>query len=702
MEFNSDFKIEQQRVRAILSIVPNMVAQLEAQTQAALDRVDTLYETFSMDTPEFHSEIPVAEQLYYMSLTELQNTQKLLHSPYFGKLIFQFDFSNATEEVYLGKKGINKSDAFAWEILDWRTPFADVYYSGTLGKTGYEAPKGYIGLDLKQKTTIKVKDGELQNVYDSEIVANDDLLAEYLSKGKSTVLNEIVATIQADQNAIIRKPVYTNLVVQGVAGSGKTTVALHRISFLLYNYPEILNYKNVFLIASNKLFLGYISGMLPDLDVPTILQGVMQEVLLQAIHKYDKRFGLAPQPDEAFNPVYDNDGFLPRFGDALANIEAQVFADEDVGIGHLKFMTKKEIRRYNRQAIDSLHEKARRLDTFLLQRFKDYKGAIIEYITDHIHEPQIAAFASEYFELEPNRLFTYEITQNYGKFTKKYHKYFSKRVEKLRVDQIFADFSGNASKKLDINDLACLLLFFIRIKGLKEPLDIRHVVIDEAQDFNLVVYCCLKAMYPKANCTIVGDVMQNIGASGLLSWESVLQDVFTKEAVFSKLLKSYRNTIEISTFARRLMRHLGNEQFDVEPLIRHGEPPTCHEYQSENDRVQKACQLLDAFDPSSLNAIILYDGEAAKKLAGHPLIAGRATLLDTTQSQFDQGNYITSLKNSKGLEFDGVLLYDFDRYIEIGSPISHKQLYVGITRALHRLHLFTNDQEVIRLSQLPL
>ena len=194
----------------------------------------------------------------------LLRNEKAQNKPYFGRIIFRDETFGKTESLYVGKGGISK-DSTHQVVIDWRAPVVSVYYENGLGKCSYKAPgESEIAIDLQLKRTYEIESGKLLDYFDSEVIATDELLTKYLAKNKQAVLSEIVATIQKEQNEIIRKSPFHNIIVQGVAGSGKTTVAMHRISYILYNYEERFRPDDFYIVGSNRILLDYITGVLPD------------------------------------------------------------------------------------------------------------------------------------------------------------------------------------------------------------------------------------------------------------------------------------------------------------------------------------------------------------------------------------------------------------------------------------------------------
>ena len=533
MKYASDLEYEQKRLEHILEIIDEKILLFTEKSREAEEHLRMLY-TANTPDEEFYSELAIAEHMNGIYKRDLEGTAKTAANPYFGKLIFSFDKMPNDEDIYLGKKGVDDY------IIDWRTPIADVYYSGKMGNTSYTAPQGEVKIDLKLKSTIKIKNREISNIYDSETVVNDELLADYLSQNKGTVLNEIIATIQNEQNIIIRKSPYVNLIVQGVAGSGKTTVALHRISYLLYNFKDFITFENIYLIAGNKLFLNYITAMLPDLDIPVIKQGIMQEIFFDCIKQYKKGFKCNIKPFED-GALYDNHTFIDRLNSYLKNIEDEVFCEEGLNVFQIELLSKEQIEYYKNNRNMTLRERAKVLDGYITTKLKNNRKQIVTYFSNNKRDPEIVKFAEINFGLGGNELFETYIDKKYSKFTGNYSKYFSKKLDKINCEEEFKHFTGfEGGKEYSLNDLACLLLFYLQIKGNISQSEIKHVVIDEAQDFGVPVYYALKNLFNQASFTIVGDIMQNINRGGLDDWKTLKEEVFHEKVSFEKLLKSYQ------------------------------------------------------------------------------------------------------------------------------------------------------------------
>lgn len=699
MEYRSNFQEEEKLLAHVLVQIKDRIPLVEAEIKKTEDYLEFLYAMEVDPSSPYRHEIPGMEEHHRYFTKSLLNLRNATENPYFGKIFFSYEGEERDNLYYIGKKNISDltfSSGEPMQIIDWRAPVSAVYYDGRLGKTNFEAPGGEMNVELKGKTTLKVKDGKLLNVYDVEVVTNDELLADYLSQNKDTVLNDIIATIQDEQNRIIRKRLDQNIIIQGVAGSGKTTVALHRISYLLYNYEKEITFENVCLIASNPLFLHYITSMLPDLDVPAIRQGTMQEILTNGICQYQPKFS-RKITSGIKQEVYSNDAFPGCFQAFMDKIQQKIFREKRIRFLTIELVTEQQIAVILNKKNMTLFGKAKELDKMIEHSVKRCKQELISIITDYKENETVKRIARDILQLDPNHILEFNVETNFNRLARFFKNYFSRRLKELKCQELYQTLTGH--RKIEtVNDLACYLLLLIQIKGSKREFDkTKQIVIDEAQDFSSVVYLCLKSVFSNSTFTIVGDVMQNIHEDGLHSWEPVLNEAFHGKAECINLLKSYRNTIEISAFAQQVMEFVTKKPFYIEPIIRHGEVPGIYSFQSEKEKAERIqVNLLPSFRQNNrnLNAIICKSMAEAKRVAKLLEKEKTVRLMDTEQKKLEFGTYIVTLENSKGLEFDAVILWDFDSYSLGISSLDYKLLYVAMTRALHELHIFTNNAEI--------
>ncbi len=695
MEYISDYSQEKNRLEQMEEILNANIEILQSRAVKAMEVLEEVSRLYAEGEAEFYMEIPAAQERYNLAKKDVDDNQKAMLTPYFGKTTFEYiDDENGVGDFtfYFGKKGMKdlKSDDTNFTITDWRAPVAEIYYTSKLGTTCYQAPKGQIDVDLKLKTTIKIKNGELISLYDAEVVTNDELLSEYLSQNKDVVLNEIIATIQEDQNIIIRRPLSKNLIVQGVAGSGKTTVALHRVAYLLYNYKDKISYNDICLVASNKLFLSYVTGMLPDLDVPDIKQYTISELLLSSIKAYQPKFTCKLKDvDIDINPIYNNSTYVKDFREYIDSKMRDIFSVDNVSIFDITFLNSDEINRVVNIQNANWLQKANILDSRIKERLLLKKLDILTYCMQNAHNSEKSLEIDMLFGLKGKAILEDTLNSKFLSFCNKFKSVFTKLVKFNTPKKLFTEFTNNNSKLLDNNDLSCMLEIFTIIHGEEYLPDIRHIVIDEAQDFSIAIYSALKSCYPKATFTLVGDIMQNIKTTGLESWEILKYEILGENTEYSSLVKSYRNTIEISDFARKSVKNLTGFDIEIEPIIRHGEQVIVKPFVTPPEKLDDMLSIINNLKDKNfnLNAIICREEQEVEKLYKNLSKYIDVNMLDTDNDKLQTGTYVLSVANSKGLEFDTVCMWDYDLY----EKKDVNKLYVGLTRALHELYVFSNQ-----------
>jgi DNA helicase-2/ATP-dependent DNA helicase PcrA len=713
MEYKSDLAQEKKHLQKTISVIEESLNSIKKERDDKTELLKELSRKFTSATPEFYNDIPITLELVKLYTKMARDYETARSKPYFGKLNFDLLPEKENIVLYIGKYGIDdfkKSGSASTLVIDWRAAVSDLYYSTSFGKTGYEAPGGYIEVDVNLKTSFDIEKGELLGIYDSDIMANDDLLIKYLSRKKDTVLNDIVATIQKDQNTIIRLTPFKNLMVQGVAGSGKTTVAIHRIAYLLYNYSQYLTMDNIYVIASSKLFLNYITSMLPDLDVPSIKQGTLTGFLMDVIREFDPHFHCAVTDESWVYTAEETAALLLDIRAYFAALEHDFFKKEDaVMFFGVTVLSREFIAQFlNTRARQKLLDKTEELDKLLKERLYALKEIIIDYIADNRENEKIQAYCRNVFKLEPTSIFADNLSKRYAKLVATYKKHFTSGFARFDYLSVFRSLTGKPGKKtgtpqLSAQELSVLMLIVNELKHLKSARNIRHIVIDEAQDFSPLIYCCLSSVFAKANFTLVGDVMQNISDGGLSTWDEVAKLAFHHEADLRTLTKSYRNTIEISRFAKNLVARYSDFPLLIEPVIRNGRS-VC--FYKTNDKVALVLRLLRELHESAYNmsAVIFKDDVSADRFCREYRAAAqssdpRLVRLSPESGLLESGSYVLSLKDSKGLEFDGVILPDFDAY-QLGKPSGDlKRVYVAITRALHELHILTNREDISFLAR---
>ncbi len=686
-----------------LAVVRDNVENYGREVARMKEDIDEMLEHFHDDNPEVINLLENTITLHDHMKRALERNEKAMKKPYFGRIVFYDESIGKEESLYIGRGGIAK-DTTHWMVVDWRAPVANAYYENGLGKCSYPAPGNKrIPIDLKLKRTYEIEDGKLQEYFDTEVIANDDLLTKYLAKNKQAVLGEIIATIQKEQNDIIRKSPYHNVIVQGVAGSGKTTVAMHRISFILYNYQERFKPDDFYIVGSNRILLDYITGVLPDLDVYGIRQMTMEQLFVRLLYEDwdDKKYRILsadkmkrrgsvkgtlawygdleefcrklewetiPRESVYLNPRQ----FVEGCRDGKTGVFDETVGKEVLAQDLIEIVPREAVERYIVQnPTVSVQSKIDMLNERLITKLKDeFLGKGVKYTASE-KKAILRAYRGRYGA----RTWKKSIFKLYREF-----------LEGQRARGLDADAMEN---QFDVYDLAALAFLYKRVKETEVISEAHHVVIDEAQDFGMMAYSVLKYCIKDCTYTVMGDVSQNIHFGyGLNDWEQLKALMLSDEMdSFGVLKKSYRNTVEISEFATNILHHGRFSSYPVEPIIRHGEDVYVGEKKNRIELIRAAAAVCKGWQEKGLDtiAVVCRDREGASRAAGElgRYIGVRESNLET--AVFGSGVMVLPVEYTKGLEFDAVLILDPDREEYPVDDGHAKLLYVAATRALHEL-----------------
>ncbi len=688
---NTSMAAEKHHLKETLAVIYDNIENYGRDVSKMAEEIEDMLEHFHDDNPELINTLENKITMHDHLKRALERNEKARKKPYFGRIIFQDESLNKQESLYIGKGGISR-DAANLTVIDWRAAVAAAYYENGLGKCSYLSPQGKeLLIDLQLKRTFEIEEGNLLNFFDTEVVSNDELLTKYLSKNKEAVLGEIVATIQKEQNAIIRKSPFHNMIVQGVAGSGKTTVAMHRISYILYNYEERFKPNDFYIVGSNRILLNYITSVLPDLDVEGVKQMTMEELFVRLLYEdWDNKKYNIKSLDKS-NEKEMVKGRLDWFHDLEAyckELEWNTICRENIylkGKYPVLLVKGEDVENYIRQNPQiSLQNKINTLNERLRDKVKDNFIASVRYS-----------------EEEKKRL----LSANHSKY--------GPPSWKKSIFAMYEDFLMHQSAKgyevkfpetaFDLYDLAALAYLYKRIKETEVISEAHHVVIDEAQDFGMMAYSVLKFCIKGCTYTIMGDVSQNIHYEyGLNDWED-LKKLFlsdTDRASFNILKKSYRNTVEISNFAANILHHGNFSVYPIEPIIRHGKEVVVTDILKEpahslkettnfEKMIYKTAEICKEWQNNALSTIaVICRNQAAAKMVSKSL--GQIMEVkesDLEQLEFGNGIMVLPVEYTKGLEFDAVLIFN---PTEQDYPCDNghaKLLYVAATRALHELRV---------------
>lgn len=663
---------EEKQLAEIIRIAQENLTETEGSIRQLSEELYDLMETYGPKDKEALALLHNTQSQLREHKRDLMRCQKARKKPYFGRIDFKDSNLPQEESYYVGRVGISGNGAEP-VVIDWRAPVASVYYENALGPCRYVVKsEGTYEIDLKRKRTYEIAEDKLKDFFDSDVVANDELLTKYLAKSKKAVLGEIIATIQQEQNAIIRKSPKTNLIVQGVAGSGKTTVAMHRISYILYNYEEEFRPEDFYIIGSNRILLNYITGVLPDLDVYGVSQMTMEQLFVRLLYEdwnpeihqicpIDKKNKAACMKG-SYKWFHDLEQFCREYEKAVIP-QAEIRLEKN----GVLLMEETMIRTYLEDHPQmSMQNKINMLNEILLSKLEnELTGKYVSYTQAEKKELQ-----------------------------RKYRRHFGKDVWKGSIFDLYREFlkiqeQRGKENAFDVYDLAALAYLYKRIKETDGIREATHVIIDEAQDFGMMAYGALAYCLRGCTYTIMGDVSQNIHFGyGLNDWKELRELILTgMYDSFGVLKKSYRNTVEISDFATEILRHGNFPVYPVEPIIRHGNPVRVTSCRDENAMIQETVKTIEGWQKEGHETIAVICRDAAEASIVSSQLGEKLPLADSDleTAEFGSGVMVLPVEYTKGLEFDAVLLYhpSADNYPAQDQYV--KLLYVAATRALHEL-----------------
>ncbi len=716
---NTTRQAEEAHLAQTLAVVQANLESYGRQVNEMQADIDEMLEHYHDNDVEVYTILTNTITLHDHMKRALIRNEKAKNKPYFGRIDFHDENLDKEESLYIGRGGISR-DSTHQEVIDWRAPVANAYYENGLGRCSYPSPEassegnpdngsedgagnGEIFIDLKLKRTYEIENGKLLDFFDSEVIANDDLLTKYLAKNKQAVLSEIVATIQKEQNEIIRKSPYHNIIVQGVAGSGKTTVAMHRISFILYNYAERFRPEDFYIVGSNRILLNYITGVLPDLDVYGVRQMTMEQLFVRLLYEDwdEKKYRIKETSPGGRGSVKGGTRWFQDLKAFCDEIEWNAILRESIYLNPRQFV---EGIRDGKSGVydETVDQEVRPEDLILL-----VDGAAVErYI---LQNPKVSVQSK--INMLNERLLNKVKEEFWGKgisyteaerkaILKAYRGRYGGRVWKTSIYHLYRDFLRRQIAKgdqvdipgteFDVYDLAALAYLYKRIKETEVISEAHHVVIDEAQDYGMMAYRVLQFCIQACTYTIMGDVSQNIHFGfGLNDWEELRSLLLAPDGMssFGVLKKSYRNTVEISEFATDILHHGQFSTYPVEPIIRHGSPVALQYVEDKEALLQETVKICKQWQEKGLEtiAIVCRDAESAastsKELGKYiPVMES-----DLEKAEFGAGILVLPVEYTKGLEFDAVLILDPTRKDYPSDDGHAKLLYVAATRALHEL-----------------
>lgn len=599
----------------------------------------------------------VAETVSGKQLIRLEKQKK---NPYFTRVDFVYDGEQTAEKIYIGSFSFSTKEERLL-IYDWRAPIASIFYDYDLGKAHFQTPAGTASGDIQRKRQIKFKDGAIDYVVESDTTVFDEVLQNELRQQKGGQMSTIISTIQKEQNKVIRDNRSKDMIIQGVAGSGKTSIALHRIAFLLYHFRNRITSDQVMILSPNRTFSRFIAQVLPELGEEPVTEWTIDQFgqTLSDIADVPSRFQeielLYLEKDPQLNErvrylsskkcVADLKGYLRK-------IEA--FSPQSILIGDYEYNAEFILRRYKAYEKKSI-----------FQRFQLIAEDIFENLRTRPFQPKRKPTKKQLV----NRL--------------------KKMFNKTNSHQLYRDFlteQGFEMKKaVSYSDLFPIIYIRLFLEGMDEFSKIHYLIIDEMQDYTPIQFEVFKKMFT-CPVLLIGDFTQSLTTINELHLPDVQNYYPNAQSIF--LTKSYRSTYEIITCAKKII-----DDHMIEPVLRHGMKPKKWVVSSQEEEISSILELVEQLRKQDLATIALITKTLVRAYEWRGLLENQGLaceVLTDKSTSLQERLSICPLVQSKGLEFDAVIVVDADEATYPGL-LGRQQLFVAATRAMHALYFLQRE-----------
>lgn len=698
-----EFALEQEKLKETCHIIQE---ELSNEKQSLED----LYNNFV-------GELEDLWRMAYFKKVHIQSLEVAEDKPYFARVDFTTEEDGKKHVIYIGKNGVMKDSNIV--VTDWRAPISSLYYDHELGKCSYTSPDGEITGEMTKKRQYDIDHGELLEYFDVDFVSNDSLLQKYLSTNNDARLKSIVATIQKEQNDVIRRNLSENIMVQGVAGSGKTTVALHRIAYLVYNNRDKVKQSDYLVIGPNPVFLKYIESVLPELDVAEVSQCTFEQFAKDYI---GEDFTINPSDKKVLNPK-DMDHFKCSMDykdmlDKFLKIYIYGITSRPLMLGNFEVVPKEVIQRIFQETNPNYPLDSRIQQT--MNRLERYVEDRVEEITSDYNSFSYQEFRNATDEAERNRIRDRsvkdraELNRNCRSTIK---KYFSKQLTSpIKLYKAFLssikDYDVHKYKELstlkketlknakknnfDFEDLAALIYIKAVLDPDKDYNRVKQVVIDEAQDLGEFDFYVLKKTLPSSTFSIFGDLAQSIyDYRSIHNWDEVNETMFDNKGSIIEFNKSYRTTQEIMSAADDVAESIGLNRSDL--VVRHGNPIEVIGSEVKDIPLHIAEKIKEYQEKGYESIAVISKTDLLSRYINDDLhdLGINIPNVSANDDLKDKQFRVCTISNqlAKGLEFDAVIINNASEDIYSSkSSLDMKLLYVAITRALHELDIIYSGE----------
>lgn len=666
----------------------------------------------NIEISQYHTMERMETVHYERKLEKLEKYRRILDKPYFGRIDFTEEDEDL-EKIYIGYQNVMKDGSYQVYVYDWRAPIASMFYRNELGKAGYEAPCGEISGEMTLKRQYEISKGKLDYFFDSSVAITDELLQQALGNNASSYMKNIVETIQKEQDLIIRDKGNDLLMVQGVAGSGKTSIAMHRIAFLLYErMNEGLTSENIMIISPNHLFGEYVSTVLPELGENNVCYSTMEEFFeayFKGRHRLRSRnsqleFTITNKNRTKIRNTIRFKGsmmFITILDRLVEAFEKEIIEFNDVYYAGKLLISKEELQKnfsdnaINMAAGRRLKRIAHGLEKKIRECEKEKRRELIKalkgkgtYFEDGDIDQKLFEYRQEAMNTI-NRFARIDIFNLYAKLFKD-----AELFKRLTSDLDLPDYAESmrfyTAKSLrpdliSYEDGMAMLYLKLRLEDEHLYPQMKQVLVDEAQDYHPLQYKILSEIFKGVQYTILGDIGQTIEKNedeGL--YEEIMTCLQPKKAIKLNLNKSYRSSYEISQFIQKLRE---NSQAVI-AFERHEEMPLIAQQENEGQMLEWVEDKVKEYQENGYETIAIICKSQKDVNHVYSKLENRMPLhkLDTQSEAFYKGALIMPIYMAKGLEYDAVIVYEANEtnYYE---EEDKQLLYIACTRALHRLAL---------------
>lgn len=645
--------------------------------------------------------------------------EKMTSSPYFARMDFEEEGEEKAEKYYVGISNLIDED-FDFLIYDWRAPVSSMFYDYEIGSANYKCPDGIINGKISMKRQYKISDGKIDYMFDSNIKIDDEVLQDILSKSSDNKMKAIVTTIQREQNKAIRNEKYKNLIVQGPAGSGKTSVALHRIAYLLYKHRDTITSKNIVIFSPNNIFNDYISNVLPQLGEENMLQTTFKEYMHKVLEEVGDKEDYCAMMETIFGDrseqSYDirikslkfksSAEFVNLLKIYIKHLEKVGRDFKDITLREKTIISAVEIQElfykdYKRLPLKRRLEKLKQRILYVIEPYEktlvDKAVKEMEEFGEYLDKDEIVKRSKSLVNRDINSIINevkektkfdlmdcykafYEDLEDFLKMVNiKYDNESIREIKRYTLENLRA-------KKINYEDQIALLFIKGAVGDIPKTEEVTYVIIDEAQDYSPLQYEIFNQLFNKTNKTILGDISQSINPyMNVESYNNVVNILKPEDTSIINLTKSYRSTMEITKFSRKIL----NEEIHDEYVERSGEWPKLTGFLDEEDINKRIVEEVKAYKSEGQNSIgiITKNVDEAQRVYNYLRDRINVKMIVSEDDEYVNDILIIPAYLAKGLEFDVVMIYN-------ASDLRYKDeedrllLYTACTRALHVLNIF--------------